>query len=674
MSLFDLAYLQVARSVDPYTATTLITQMLGSLAMPSKFHRQVDSSTRHWEAGLAFAQQSEWRRAARSFELACLAAPGDTLFRLNWARALLRTDQIEEGVTQARLILTQEPDNLLARQLLGQHFAGTGNNCEALVCLQGVSDAAELTLDYLQALGVCLLHLHRYQEAVSVFFQALERQIDNAQCHYQLGMAFRGLGMRREASECMKTVLALNAPDGRLACLSVLAFLQRELCDWQDAGVLLRELNALTDDLMPHSVAWSSVFTSLTLSDDPERHLKVAKACANFYAQGIQPMSAGVAASLSPRLRIGFVSSDFHHHATSMLLADVLEKLDRTRFEVFLYSHSVDDGTPMRQRIEAAADAFVEIGDRSDKLAAAKIREDEITVLVDLKGYTQDTRLGIFAYRPAPVQVTYLGFPGSTGASYIDYLIGDPVVSPLAGAEFFSEKLALMPGCYQPNDQKRPLPQPVTRSAHNLPEDALVLCGFNQPHKLSPEVFDVWCALLRDLPHAVLWLLSWVDGIEDVLRGEIQERGVDPARVIFAPKVPIAEHISRFALADIYLDTWPYNGHTTASDALWAGVPVVTYAGHSFASRVAASLLHAVDLPELVAYDLAAYQSKVMCLATDCSERAAIRQHLIAARHSALLFDSDRYAKDFSDLLWRMAQCSLHGLPPEHLASVDGRE
>lgn len=642
--------------------------------MQSKAHRLTDSSVRHWENGLAHAQDGRWSLAAQAFDLACRGAPDDMLFRLNLVRALLRSDRAEEGIEHAKVVLVKEPDNLVARRLLGHHYASLGDYREALLCLQGVCDDVVLSADYLQDMGVCLLHLHRYQEAVSVFFRALGQQMDHAQCHYQLGLAFRGLGMRKEAAECMKTVLALNAPDGRLACLSQLAFLQRELCDWQDAGLLLRELNALTDELTPQSVAWSSVFASLTLSDDPERHLKVAKACANFYAQGVQPMPAGVMSSLSSRLRIGFVSSDFHHHATSMLIADVLEKMDRARFEVFLYSHSVDDGTPMRQRIEAAADVFVEIGDLSDKLAAAKIREDEITVLVDLKGYTQDARLGIFAYRPAPVQVTYLGFPGSTGARYIDYLIGDPVVTPLAEAEFFSEKLALMPHCYQPNDQKRPLPQPVTRVAHNLPEDALVLCGFNQPHKLSPEVFDMWCDLLRNLPNAVLWLLSWVDGIEHVLRGEIQERGVDPARVIFAPKVPIAEHISRFALADIYLDTWPYNGHTTASDALWAGVPVVTYAGRSFASRVAASLLHAVDLPDLVAYDLAAYQSKVMCLATDSSERSAIRQHLMAARHSASLFDSDRYAKDFSDLLWRMAERSLHGLPPEHLVPMGAWE
>jgi predicted O-linked N-acetylglucosamine transferase (SPINDLY family) len=350
-----------------------------------------------------------------------------------------------------------------------------------------------------------------------------------------------------------------------------------------------------------------------------------------------------------------------------MLMAQLLEKLDADRFEVHLYSHGPDDRSPMRQRIKDAAHSFVEVGTISDRDAAQRIRDDEIDILIDLKGHTVNGRLGIFAYRPAPVQVTYLGFPGTSGAHYIDYLIGDAVVSPLSEAAHYSEKLALMPNCYQPNDRLRPLPKPDSRAAHGLPENALVLCGFNQPFKLSPEVFDVWCDLLQRLPNAVLWLLAWNDTAPDTLRQEAARRGIDPSRLVFAPKVHIAEHISRFALADIYLDTWPCNGHTTVSDALWAGVPVVTYAGHSFAQRVASSLLSNVGLPEFVCQDLDSYKAKVLQLSGDAPERARLRAHLHLARDEAPLFDSEAYARDFGQLLWRMAERGAQGLAPEHL-------
>jgi predicted O-linked N-acetylglucosamine transferase (SPINDLY family) len=320
----------------------------------------------------------------------------------------------------------------------------------------------------------------------------------------------------------------------------------------------------------------------------------------------------------------------------------------------------------MRERLRRGA-RFVDLAKVGNHEAARLIRADGIEVLVDLKGHTSENRLGIFAYRPAPVQATFLGFPGTTGAGYIDYFIGDAVVSPLDQASAYSEKLALMPRCYQPNDRHRPRPLPCSREQVGLPRDALVLCGFNQPFKLSSEVFDVWCGFLRRLPRSVLWLLEWNEHAPAELRKQAAERGIDPGRLHFAAKVDTQQHMSRFALADVFIDTWPCNGHTTASDALWAGVPVVTYSGRSFASRVAASLLRAIGLPELVASTLNEYEAKVMELATDINRRQALRQHLIHSRDTAPLFDGAGFAADFGDLLRRMAERWSGGLPPEHL-------
>lgn len=630
--------------------------------------RLLKQARQHWEQGLAFSKKGDWKTACREFDKACKAAPTDTLYRLNLARAMLRSDQVDSAIDHTRQILTQEPENLLARQFMGECLTQAGRDGEAASFMMDMPPDAKPTAGYLQILGNTLFSAQRYQEGVKVLFDALALDVTHAMSHYRLGLCFNALGMKSEAVQCLGTALALGLDGGELAAHSLSVFIRRELCQWTEASSELDEVVKLLDGLTPSSVNWNSVFAAVTLLGDPALQRKSAQACANFFAHGIKPMAPIEGWQLGERLRVGLVSCDFHHHATTLLLAEVLEKLDPARFELHLYSHGPDEDSPMRQRIKSVARQFLEVGAMSDAQVARTIREDGIDVLIDLKGHTINGRLGIFAHRPAPVQVTYLGFPGTSGASYIDYMVGDATVSPLSEAAHYTEKLALMPHCYQPNDRKRPLPQNDSRAAHGLPDDALVLCGFNQPFKLSPEVFDVWCDLLRQIPNAVLWLLDWLGQGEDVLRREVASRGVDPARVVFARKVHISEHISRFALADIYLDSWPCNGHTTASDALWAGVPVVTYAGHSFAQRVASSLLHNVGLPDLICEDLPAYKAKVLALANDAPGRQALKARLVQARDTAPLFDSDTYARDFGDLLWRMAERRAQGLPPDHLS------
>jgi predicted O-linked N-acetylglucosamine transferase (SPINDLY family) len=629
--------------------------------------RLLKQAHQHWEQGLALSKKGEWKSAIKAFDKACKANPADTLFRLNLARAYLRANQAEQAMEQTQCILSQEPRNMLAKQFLGECLTHVGRHSEAASVMLDMPPDAQPTAEYMQILGNTLFSAQRFHEAIKVLFDALALDVTHAMSHYRLGLSFNGVGMKLEAIECLTTALALDLYGGNLACHSLLAFMRRELCQWDESEVELSETCRLLDDVQPDTVQWSSVFAIVTLTGDVQRQLRAAQACANFYAHGVKPLPKLPARPLPQRLRVGMVSCDFHHHATTILMAELLEKMDKTRFELFLYSHGPDDGSVMRQRIKSVADRFTEVGRISDQQAAQQIRDDQIDILIDLKGHTVNGRLGIFAYRPAPVQVSYLGFPGTSGARYIDYMIGDAEVSPLSEAAFYTEKLALLPNCYQPNDRKRPLPQADQRAAHGLPEDALVLSGFNQPFKLSPEVFDVWCDLLHKLPSAVLWLLEWNDTSPDALRLEAQKRGIDPQRLVFAKKVHISEHISRFALADIYLDAWPCNGHTTASDALWAGVPVITNAGHSFAQRVASSLLHNVGQPELICHGIEAYKNKVLELAADKAMREAIRAQLQQARDHAPLFDSDRYAKDFSDLLWRMAERDAQGLPPDHL-------
>jgi predicted O-linked N-acetylglucosamine transferase (SPINDLY family) len=319
--------------------------------------------------------------------------------------------------------------------------------------------------------------------------------------------------------------------------------------------------------------------------------------------------------------------------------------------------------------MRAASEHWVELQGQGAAQMAAAIRARQIDILVDAKGATHGSVMAVMAYRPAPLQVTWLGFPGTSGAPYIDYLIGDAVVSPIEHAEHFSEKIAQLPLCYQPNDSRRALPRPAARAAWGLPEGALVLCGFHQSYKISREVFASGCRLLQARPDAVLWLLRWNANVQQTLTAAAAAHGIDTTRLVFAPLLPADQHLSRLAAADVFLDAWPCNAHTTASEALWVGVPPVTLIGPTFAQRVAASLLQASGLPELVCHDVARYERTVLDLADDPARRAALRARLVAQR-SAPLFDGVRFARDIEALYQRMWSRAVAGLPPEHLPAA----
>ncbi|MEP6873420.1 MAG: tetratricopeptide repeat protein [Burkholderiales bacterium] len=638
-------------------------------SIPLRLNQPRDAH-RHWQRGLGFAKTGDWPRAERAFRLAVDDNPRDTVYLLNLARAQLMNSQLDEALRSAQAVLALTPDDSIARSIAAECLNRQHRYAEAVACLQQQPAHIARTTEYHQNLSEALFNAGMHKEAIGALFDALKGNMAHAMSHYRLGLSFNALGMKAEATECLRTALLLGMGPGDLAAQGLLAFIERELCRWQHATEDVAALRRLVRALPENAAQWASVFAQVTLTDDASEHLRAARSCVGFTVRGIEAFAPVAPRPLGKRLRVGFVSADFHQHATAVLMAEVFEMLDRDRFETTFYSHGPEDGSAMRQRLRRAADHFVESAGLSDLEVAQRVRGDEIDVLIDLKGHTRDSRLGIMAYRAAPVQATFLGFPGTTGADFIDYFIGDEIVSPLSHAQHYSEKLALMPQCYQPNDRQRPRPLPITRAEAGLPESALVLCGFNQPFKLSPEVFDVWCRLLHQRPDAVLWLLQWNPTAPVQLRKEAAARGIDPQRLVFAPKLGMSAHMNRLALADLFLDSWPCNGHTTASDALWAGVPVVTWTGPSFASRVAASLLQAVGLPQLACDTLADYERAVLALAADPGRRVALREHLVAARDTAPLFDSTGYTRDFGDLLWAMAERWSHGLAPTHLNRI----
>lgn len=369
------------------------------------------------------------------------------------------------------------------------------------------------------------------------------------------------------------------------------------------------------------------------------------------------------------KIKLGYLSNDFHDHATALLLIETLEAHDRDRFTLNAYSYGADDGKAMRRRLVGAFDAFTDIAALTDTDAARAIHRDEVDILIDLKGFTANARTGILMLRPAPVQVNYLGYPGTLGTGICDYIVTDAFVTPPESAADYSESFAYLPHSYQPRGCATQVgPQP-TRAAMGLPAEGFVFCCFNQAYKFTPDMFAIWCRLLDAVPGSVLWLLG-APTAEGNLRNEAWRLGVDGKRLVFAPDMSQSDHLARLQLADLVLDTAPYNAHTTASDALWAGVPIVTCSGATFPSRVAGSLLRAVGLPELIAADFDDYFDLAFRLATDPADLAGIKAKLARNRPSAALFDVAGYTRDLEGLFQSMWSRRSAGLPPAFIPAA----
>jgi predicted O-linked N-acetylglucosamine transferase (SPINDLY family) len=379
----------------------------------------------------------------------------------------------------------------------------------------------------------------------------------------------------------------------------------------------------------------------------------------------ILPPIVTPAKSVSQKIRVGYFSADLHSHATALLLAGVLEAHDREKFEWIAFSFGPDDSSPISQRVRSAFDQFVDVRTYGDRMVAMLAREMGIDIAIDLKGFTQDSRAGIFAERAAPIQVNYLGYPGSMGAPYMDYVIADHVVIPDHLRQFYTESVVRLPHCYQANDSQRTIADETpTRLSVGLPESGRVLCSFNNNYKITPAIFDIWMRVLVRHPDCVLWLLQDNDAAFQNLRKEAQKRGVDPSRLVFAPRMRNDHHLARHRLADLFVDTYPCNAHTTASDALWAGLPLVTYAGETFASRVAASLLSGMDMKDCITDNPLDYEVKINQLLDSPDELGALREKTALARQSSPVFDTTATAMQLESAYQVMYQRLINGLGP----------
>ncbi len=614
----------------------------------------------------AHLDRQDWTRAAPLLEQALRSQPSDATLWLALAQTRAKLGQQQAALDAAGQALRLQAHNLPAALVAAQAALSLQQQALCIQLLQAQPGLPQSNLGQ-RLLGEALRRSGQPGDAVGALMQALALRPDDIDAYLQLGFALQSLQLQGEAAECFRTVTLLS-PQAVMP-RAYLLHAEQHSARWAqfDADLLAmrQALAAKPDDADDE---FCVPFALIGVPHSPAELLKSARISSRFLSRGLQPLPLpprAAQAAEGRRLRIGYLSADFHEHATAALLVELLESRDRERFEVLLFSHGRDDGSPLRARIAAACERFIDVSTLDLPGTAAAIRAAEVDILVELKGHTADSRLAALACRPAPVQVAWLGFPGPCGLDAVDYIIGDPVVTPLSHASHYSEQVAQLPRCYQPNDGRRARLAPPPRATLGLPEDALVLLSANQVYKLTPALFDAWMQILQHLPEAVLWQLSGGEQTDARLRAEAQARGIAAERLVFAPKVAMAEHLQRLGAADLALDSWPCNGHTTTSDALSAGVPVVTLMGEGFSERVAASLLHAAGLDSLVCHDVASYVDTACRLGRDAPARQRLRERLPEALGP--LFDAPRLARELEALYLRMWQRAVAGLQPAAL-------
>jgi predicted O-linked N-acetylglucosamine transferase (SPINDLY family) len=526
------------------------------------------------------------------------------------------------------------------------HEALTGPQANA--ALASYDHAIRLNPDHAEAHHGrgCALHAQlAYEAAIECYDQAIRLKPDYANAHANRGNALLALKQYSSALAGFDRALALQ-PDYEYLRGTRL-YTKRQLCDWHNADGDLAQLEAA----IARSERVALPFATLALTASPA----LQKRAAEIYVADKHPPRPDAAPILPyaahSRIRIGYFSADFHNHATSYLMAELFERHDRTRFEILGFSFGPDTGDPVRRRVSAAMDRFLDVRSLTDHDVAQLSRSLEVDIAVDLKGFTRDHRAGIFAHRAAPIQVNYLGYPGTMGAPWIDYLIADSTLIPACDRRHYTEKIVCLPGTYQPNDARRPIAATTpTRAVEGLPETGFVFCCFNNTYKIAPAVFALWMRILARVEGSVLWLLEDNPATIANLRAEAARRGISPERLIFAHPQPLADHLARHALAGLFLDTTPYNAHTAASDALWAGLPILTLPNETFAGRVAASLLRATSLPEpaltgLIAATESEYEQRAVALAQDPERLLSLRTHLLQSRATAPLFDTATFTR-----------------------------
>ena len=587
---------------------------------------------------------------------ALASRPGYAEAHWNLANSFREIKRYDEAIAEYTKALAIRPGFAEALNDIGKTLHLLDRCDEAIAAYEQAIAANPASTEATLNLGDVFTSRNQQHEALNHYRNALKMNPDNVDALVRRGAAQAALKCHEDAIVDFERVLALD-PDNTTA-FNGLAICAIAACDWSRTTRLLHDMEAW--------IAKGNMvqpFTLLGYCDDPSLHL----ACAKIYASRAISYPALWKGTIwrNEKIRIAYVASGFYQHPTAYLSAELLETHDRTRFEIIGISLGPDDGSDIRARIIRGVDQFIDVRSKTDDEVAKLIHDMQVDIVVDRSGYSANTRPGIFARRPGPIQVNYIGYPGSLGAKWYDYIIADRVVLPFDQQPYYTEKIVHVPVSYLGNESRRAIADEIpSRHQMGLPPSGFVFCCFNNIYKVAPATFEVWMRLLRQVNGSVLWLLADDDTAIRNLRNQAAERGVEPERLIFATRAKLEVHLARHRLADLFLDTLPYNAHTTASDALWAGLPVVTCLGRAFSGRVAASLLAAIGLPELVALDLVEYEALALKLALAPKRLQDVRKKLMQNRLNYPLFDTKRYRHHIESAYLTMWQRWQDSAPP----------
>jgi len=586
-----------------------------------------DSIEANFNLGLCYQKQKNDSRAKFYFEKTLKLNPKDFDALYNLGNLYFTNRELEKAVDCYESSLKLQPKNKTILKNLSLVFANLG-----------------------------ALQLYKNPEqALKYLTKADKISPKDPNILYNVGNAYQAMGKTEESMETIKKVIKID-PEFEHAYGQYYLRL-RTFAYWDKAKKIFKKMKKLSDaSLKLGRLTPETPFISVCNFQDPKRNFEIAKVWSKQdkdLASNIKFLRKIAKKKVSEPIRIGYLSYDFHDHATLHLLIGVLRLHNKKKFKIYAYSYGFPSESVYRKDAQKYVDCFRDIRLTSDCQAAKIINKDKIDILVDLKGHTSGCRLGIMALKPAPVSVTWLGFPGTTGADFIDYILTDRIVTPPSEVKYYSEKIIYLPHTYQPTNNKQIISdRKFTRRNLGLPgdPDTIVFSSFNQTHKIEPEAFDVWMKILKRVPNGTLWLFIDNKIAANNLKKETKKRGVDTGRLFFAGPLPKDEHLKRLSLSDLALDTFTYNGHTTTSDCLWAGVPVVTLKGNHFASRVSASLLTAIGLPQLITHTQKEYEDLAVKLATNPKQLNAIHYSLLSKRLSEQLFDTQTFTRDLEKI------------------------
>ncbi|MDC0869697.1 tetratricopeptide repeat protein, partial [Paracoccaceae bacterium] len=618
-----------------------------------------DHADAYYNLGNSLKTQANLKEATNAYKQVVLIKPNYAEAYNMLGSTLLAQSRLDEAIEVYKQAVLLKPNSADAYNYLGVALKDQGKLDEAIASF---NKALSLKPDYAEAynnMGNVLKKQGKLEETISSYNKALSLKPDYADAYNNMGNALKDQGKLEEAISSYNKALSFK-PD-YAAARSQKLNKQAHICDW--SGIEEDRVSLLKLGVSGQAVA---PFLVLSLEDAPERH----RLRSEVYARKKilhKPITFSKRSWQKPkRLRIGYFSTDFREHPVAYLIAKVLEQHNRNEFEVFGYSLHGNKQSELRHRLINSFDCFADVQGLSDQDVALRARQDHINIAIDLNGYTENARPGVFAHRAAPIQINYLGYPGTLGADFMDYIIADKFLIPIENQRYFIEKQLYLPHTYMPTDNSRELSaRDITRSEMGLPDDAFVFCCFNNNYKITSSEFDIWMRLLNKVKRSVLWLRKSNQLSEINIKKEAQNRKIDPKRIVFACKVPMDEHLARQRFADLFVDTFAFNAHTTATEALWAGLPVVTKIGKGFAARVAGSLLNAVGLPELITESEEEYEALILELATKKRKLTNIKKKLAANRLSTPLFNTEQYTKHLEDGYQQAYQRYFDGQHPD---------